>query len=240
MLGDGVVNAVVTSPPYIDARPDCPAFTEWPGLMRELARVCTGGVAINVGRVFRDGEEQLWWLAIREAAKEAGWIHQDTITWIKPNGNPIGGGILANSHELVLLFGHQEADWNLDAARTPYAPETLKRFERRWVNGTSVKGERKEKEGRAPNPLGATPRSFVVVETGREKGIKHPTPMPVLLAEHLVRLSSWEGQAVLDPFFGSGTTAVACRNLNRYSVGIEASEEYCAEAVERLSQQVLF
>lgn len=54
----------------------------------------------------------------------------------------------------------------------------------------------------------------------------HPTQKPVRLVEHLVRVHSREGDLVADPFMGSGTTAVAARNLGRRFVGFEVSREH--------------
>jgi site-specific DNA-methyltransferase (adenine-specific) len=67
----------------------------------------------------------------------------------------------------------------------------------------------------------------------------HPAPMPVEVCRRAVRLSTWPGETVLDPFAGSGTTLLAARQLGRRAVGIERSEAYCALAVERLSQTAL-
>ena len=62
----------------------------------------------------------------------------------------------------------------------------------------------------------------------------HPTQKPVELLKYLVQTYSNEGDTILDPFMGSGTTLVACKHLNRNCVGIEISEKYCAIAQERL------
>jgi DNA modification methylase len=67
----------------------------------------------------------------------------------------------------------------------------------------------------------------------------HPAPMPVEVARRAIRLSTWPGEVVLDPFAGSGTTLLAARQLGRRAVGIEASERYCALAVDRLAQGAL-
>jgi site-specific DNA-methyltransferase (adenine-specific) len=67
----------------------------------------------------------------------------------------------------------------------------------------------------------------------------HPAPMPVEVARRAIRLSTWPGEIVLDPFAGSGTTLLAARQLGRQAIGIERSEAYCALAVERLSQTAL-
>lgn len=55
---------------------------------------------------------------------------------------------------------------------------------------------------------------------------KHPTEKPLLVIEKFVKVNTDEGDIVLDPFLGSGTTAVACLKLNRKFIGIEKEEEY--------------
>jgi site-specific DNA-methyltransferase (adenine-specific) len=64
----------------------------------------------------------------------------------------------------------------------------------------------------------------------------HPTVKPIALMEYLVKLVSREGATVLDPFAGSGTTGIACRNLNRNFIGIELSEEYYEIACKRIGE----
>jgi len=62
----------------------------------------------------------------------------------------------------------------------------------------------------------------------------HPTVKPIKLMEYLVKLVSKEGAVVLDPFLGSGTTAIACVKLNRKFIGIEKEEEYVKIAQKRI------
>ena len=64
----------------------------------------------------------------------------------------------------------------------------------------------------------------------------HPAPFPVELARRAIRLSTWPGETVLDPFAGSGTTLLAARQLGRRAIGVEASERYCELAATRLAQ----
>lgn len=71
------------------------------------------------------------------------------------------------------------------------------------------------------------------------EGGLHPAPFPVLLAERCIRLSTWPGEVVLDPFMGSGSTLRAAKNLGRRAVGIELSERYCEIAAKRCAQEVL-
>lgn len=67
----------------------------------------------------------------------------------------------------------------------------------------------------------------------------HPAPFPVAIPARCIRLSTWPGETVLDPFMGSGTTMCAAKSLGRRAIGFELSERYCEIAATRLSQGVL-
>ena len=243
-LPEASVDAVVTSPPYLDARPEytTPQLAEFAVIFHHLCRVVTGPVLLNVGRLWRDRIERLWWVDLLEEARRQGWALLDTLVWVKPNANPIHGEVLANSHEYVFILGRAGALLNIDGIRRPHAESTRARFGRAWTNHRGVKQPRESRARKSraePNPLGARPRSYVEICVGREKGIKHPAPMALDLAKHLVSLAAPEGSTILDPFAGSGTTALAARLLERKAILIERDSVYCAEAARRLSQQSL-
>jgi len=65
----------------------------------------------------------------------------------------------------------------------------------------------------------------------------HPTQKPTELIEMILRDFSNEGDIILDPFLGSGTTAVACVRLDRHCVGVELSEEHYNTSCERVEQE---
>jgi modification methylase len=64
----------------------------------------------------------------------------------------------------------------------------------------------------------------------------HPAPYPIELAERLVRMFSFVGDTVLDPFWGTGTTTIACANWGRNSVGVEVDQAYFDAAVARIEK----
>ena len=68
---------------------------------------------------------------------------------------------------------------------------------------------------------------------------QHPAEFPIGLPTRAIEIYTNEGDIVLDPFLGSGTTARACKDLGRKCIGIEISKEYCDIAVQRLGQEVL-
>ena len=67
----------------------------------------------------------------------------------------------------------------------------------------------------------------------------HSAVFPADLPTWFIKLFTKSGDIVLDPFVGSGTTAVACKHLKRNFIGIEISEKYCKIAEERLRQEIL-
>ena len=68
---------------------------------------------------------------------------------------------------------------------------------------------------------------------------EHPSQKPIKLIKELILEHTKEGDTIFDPFLGSGTTAVACKQLKRNYIGIEISEKYCEIARQRLRQEVL-
>lgn len=67
----------------------------------------------------------------------------------------------------------------------------------------------------------------------------HPCQMPIGLAARAISFSSDEGDTILDPFMGSGTTLRAAKDLGRKAIGIEIEERYCEIAAKRMAQEVL-
>jgi len=74
---------------------------------------------------------------------------------------------------------------------------------------------------------------------GGHERTKHPTQKPVWLMEELIKYSTKEGDTVLDPFMGSGTTGVAAKKMNRNFIGIELNDEYMGFAKARINNGVL-
>jgi DNA modification methylase len=73
----------------------------------------------------------------------------------------------------------------------------------------------------------------------RDKTV-HPATFPISLAKKIIELFSHEGELVLDPFVGSGTTLVAARDINRNAIGFDLKQEYIDLCESRLSQDHLF
>ena len=77
-----------------------------------------------------------------------------------------------------------------------------------------------------------TPGKMVEPDEGY---INHPTPKPKHFVKEILKMFTKENDLILDPFLGSGTTAVACKSLRRCYIGIEISPEYCEMARKRVN-----
>jgi len=99
-----------------------------------------------------------------------------------------------------------------------------------FVNNISGGGNEKQSDLRFP--------SSVQEFNNRAKGDRgfHPTQKPVALMEYLIKTYTNEGDIVLDNCMGSGTTGVACKNLNRDFIGMELDEKYFEIAKERINK----
>ena len=73
-----------------------------------------------------------------------------------------------------------------------------------------------------------------ILEFNHDKNRVHPTQKPLALCEYLINTYTNEGDVVLDNCMGSGTTGVACKNLNRNFIGIELDKKYFDIAKERI------
>ena len=81
------------------------------------------------------------------------------------------------------------------------------------------------------------PRSVLQISNHNQKGNSfHPTQKPVALFEYLIKTYTNEGETVLDNCMGSGTTGVACKNLNRNFIGMELDDKYFEIAKERIAK----
>ncbi|MFZ0053073.1 MAG: site-specific DNA-methyltransferase [Desulfobaccales bacterium] len=141
------------------------------------------------------------------------------------------------SHESILhLRKSRNFTFNVDDVRTPYGAHTLKYPEHPQAK-TSQYGNGGKKHIWFPNPKGAKPKDVFDIPTtsnGMEEKTPHPTQKPEELVRKIVLASSNEGELVVDPFSGSGTTPVVAEQLNRRWLACDLSFEYNQWAIHRI------
>lgn len=248
-LPDASVDLIVTSPPYADQRKDTyggihpDQYVDWfLPIGAELMRVLkpTGSFVLNIKERVVDGERHTYVLELIIALRKQGWRWTEEYIWHKKNCYPgKWPNRFRDAWERCLHFTkekrfamYQEAvmvpmgDWRI--ARLKNLSET----DRRRDNSKVESGFGKN----ISNWIGReTAFPTNVLRLATECGNRsHSATFPVDLPEWFINLFTKPGDIVLDPFIGSGTTAVAARRLGRHFVGMEIEPSYIAIAYERL------
>ncbi|WP_435180446.1 DNA-methyltransferase [Halorussus sp. AFM4] len=246
-LPDESVQLTVTSPPYNlgkdyeESGDDRRPIAEWRELLddviRELFRVTTpdGKVCINVAASFDSDEDGPYRRVplrshIMEICREAGFDFIDEFVWIKNQYATHGDGALLGSypyptnipvnqrHEYILVFRKYVSE-EYHARRDPPAVGSERREASKFT---------REEWREYAQSVWELPRPSLSVETD------HPAVFPIELPRRLIALYSFAGDLVLDPFVGTGTTAVAAEQTGRDYIGIDQNEFYIDTAKRRL------
>jgi len=149
------------------------------------------------------------------------------------------GSDWGRSHESMLHFRKsRHFTFNVDDVRIPYGSHTLKYPEHPQAETSQYgrQGNERQKLWR-PHPQGAKPKDVLEIPTtcnGMHEKTLHPTQKPEELLRKIVLASSNAGDLVVDPFLGSGTTAVVAEQLGRIWKGSDNCLEYCKWAAERI------
>ena len=249
MLDDESVELVVTSPPYFDIKDygegvgadgqlgDIDEYEQFLSLLQDVWAECYrtlvpgGRLCVVVGDVLRSrseyGRHRVIPLhsAIQERATSLGFDNLAPIIWYKignasleagGNARFLGkpyepGAVVKNDIEYILLFrkpgGYRSPDVAERVLSTIEADQHQRMFRQLWDDITG------------------------------EKQTDHPAPFPVALAERLVRMFSFVGDTVLDPFAGTGSTSVAASQSGRNSVSVELESRYVDIAERRIRDE---
>ncbi|GAQ00087.1 DNA-methyltransferase [Leptolyngbya sp. NIES-2104] len=160
------------------------------------------------------------------------------LIWYYKNKANLGSD-WGRAHESILHFRKfSKAKLNTDDVRIPYGAHTLKYPSHPQAETSAYgKGETKKHSNWLPNPKGAKPKDVIEIPTtcnGMGETTPHPTQKPEELLRKFILASSQEGDLVIDPFSGSGTTAVVAEQLNRRWMGCDLNSEYNQWAVRRI------
>ena len=184
------------------------------------------------------------------ALQSDGWYLRQDIIWHKPNPMPESvQDRCTKAHEYIfLLTKSAKYFYDVDAVREPVSEISLKRAEYGWdcdrpsTKNASMNGKgihTKKMGNRFVNPDGRNKRSVWTITTKPYKEA-HFATFPPELPELCIKAGSREGDIVLDPFFGSGTTGWVAQRLGRKWIGVELNPEYIKIAEKRFMQQELF
>jgi len=238
-IGSESVHLTCTSPPYYNAR----EYSTWStyddylnflkDVFYEVLRVTKPGrmCAVNLSPVIEARESRAHEskrLAIPfhffSLMEKMGWKYIDDIIWLKPEGAAINrnGGFFQHRKpvaykpnivtETIFIF-QKPSDFLIDKVVRSYSGEQLEQ---------SLVKDRYERSN--------------VWKNNPETASKHLAPYPKELSDKIVKYYSYVEDLVLDPFMGSGTTAVSCVDLNRNYIGVELHQEYVDMAEDRIAR----
>src|SRR5258706_6617698 len=142
------------------------------------------------------------------------------------------------AHVSILHLVKTGAWVDVDAIRIPYNGHTTKYPARVQAVSSEYGGASARRDRWEPNPLGAKPRDVIelpVICNGMAEKTPHTTQKPEALIEKLILASSAPGQLVVDPFVGSGTTAVVAARLSRSWIAGDRDPRYVGLTRERLA-----
>jgi len=138
-------------------------------------------------------------------------------------------------HENIIVFGSGKTKYNPQMIDRP--KDKIKYCKVTEYSRTDIMGGAKTKAPQNKVYDKWYPKT-IIVESNAGSSVKsiHPTQKPVPLMEYLIKTYTDEGDIVFDGFMGSGSTGVACKNLNRGFIGCELSEEYFNGAKQRIEE----
>lgn len=228
---------------------------------RQIFRVLkdNGSFVLNINDKVVDGYQHLYvFELVIYLSKKVGFHLVRDYIWYNPATPPNvfsrgGFGRTKKSHEYCFWFSKgPEWTFNLDPIRKPYGKDMQKflqgkgkgdraanirpsthnfNCEKVWVNnGGSDPGTVIE--------IGNTNSNDVFSKLCKERGVAHPARFPEKLAEFFILSGTEEGSLVLDPFSGSGTTAVSAAKNGRRWIGIDANRDFCDLAIARMEMEL--
>ena len=186
------------------------------GRCYELAKN-DGRFCLNIPLDKNKGGHQSVYADITRAAKQVGWKYHSTIIWNEQN------------------ISRRTAWGSWMSASAPYVIAPVEMivvlYKKHW----------KKTSGSLHNDI--TRAEFMAWTNGvwefhgeSKKRIGHPAPFPIELPRRCMKLFSFVGDTILDPFLGSGTTLLACALTNRVGIGIDIDRRYCELAKRRVRE----
>ena len=244
-IPNNVFDLIITSPPYFNRRDDCynvketeQDYIDWlynvsSLLMTKLKP--TGSLIVNVKDGVKNKRRMLYSF---EYVLKMRQFYNETFIWHKTNPFPTGNKKrLKDGFEYCYHFVRSDnykffPNNILVPANEKWLKDNLKRKNKGEHNVTNNSGLNMSK--RTTNEM--VRPSNVVSMPCSSLNLAHPAVFPLDLPKHFIKLMTEEGDLVFDPFMGSGTTALAARDLNRNYCGVEQQESYIPIINSRLAK----
>jgi len=224
-IPDGSIDAIITDPPYGTTACKWDSVIPFDLMWEQLNRIIKPN-----GAIVLFGSEPF------SSSLRMSNIKNYKYDWIWEKERP-SNPILANKqvlkyHEMICVFYKKQSN---------FFPQMRKREEKNKRNNKSrkfvsaVNNEVPNSNGMNETGMNDFIKPKSILKINMERGL-HPTQKPIALMEYLIKTYTNENETVLDFTMGSGTTGVACVNLNRNFIGIEMDEKYFNIAEKRIEE----
>lgn len=249
------VDLIFTSPPYADRRKQTYGgvkpedYVEWfLPISEQLLRVLkpTGTFVLNIKEKAENGERSTYVIELILALRKQGWLWTEEFIWHKKNSYPgKWSNRFRDSWERLLQFNkNRKFNMYQDAVKVPVGDWAKTRL-KNLSETDKTRDNAKNGSGFGKNVSNWIERETVyptnVLHLSTECNNKnHSAAFPDALPEWFIKLFTQEGDTILDPFAGSGTTLRVAQDLNRNSAGIEIVPEYVALIESKIKEKSLF
>lgn len=229
-INENSIDLIVTSPPYnvdikYNSHDDTMSYEDYLSFTKAWLTKCykllkeDGRFCLNIPLDKNKGGQQSVYADITTIAKNVGWKYHSTIIWNEGNisrrtawGSWLSASapyVIAPVEVIVILY---KKYWKKISGSQKSNISKQEFME--WTNGVwNFSGESKKRVG-------------------------HPAPFPVELPRRCIKLFSFVGDTILDPFLGSGSTLIACIKNNRKGIGIDIDKKYCELAKQRVLSDI--
>jgi site-specific DNA-methyltransferase (adenine-specific)/site-specific DNA-methyltransferase (cytosine-N4-specific) len=240
-IGENSIDLIVTSPPYADSRKQTYGgikpenYVEWfLPISKELLRVLkpSGTFILNIKEKAENGERSTYVLELILAFKKQGWLWTEEFIWHKKNCYPgKWPNRFRDAWERLLQF-NKTKKFNMYQDKVKIPIGDWAEFRLKNLSETDkIRDNAKNGSGFGKNISNWLGKEDVypsnVLHLSTECNNKnHSAAFPDALPEWFIKLFTKEGDTVLDPFAGSGTTLFVAEKMNRNSIGIEIMPEY--------------
>lgn len=248
-LPDNYVDLVITSPPYSTLK----VYIDNPGVLAddyvnwfipyciEIERVIkpTGSFILNINDKVENGFRHPYVFdLISRLHKETGLKMFERLFWNKMKGLPNRSRFGDRVEWIFWFVKSKDFYFNIDEMRTEYSKKSIKRMKnplKKRFARTKENQESSEYKEWKPNPRGALPTTLVNISSESKRiSDNHVAVYPVNLVKYFIGGSTKEGDVVLDPFMGTGTTGVAAKTMGRNYIGFEIQSDYVSFAEARI------
>ena len=235
------VDLIVTSPPYAERRKktyggiSSDEYVEWfKPISEQLLRVLkpTGTFILNIKENAENGERNTYVIELILALRLQGWLWTEEFIWHKKNSYPgKWPNRFRDAWERCLQF-NKSKKFNMyqEEVRVPVGDWASARL-KNLSDTDKIRDNSRNGSGFGKNISNWIGREMVYPDNVLHfatvcNNKNHSAAFPDELPEWFIKLFTKEGDTVLDPFLGSGTTAYVAKKMNRNSIGIELKEEY--------------